>query len=457
MKPRFISAAVLLSLSITVHAATFSTGRPHSTDNDDTCDIALLPAATLLVPWFEVDLTSRFGESTLMTITNVSNQEQVARVTLWTDRGYPVITFNVYLTGYDVQGINLYDVIGLGQIAPSRGTGFEDVGSPEGDFSEDNAAVDEVTCVNLPMQLEPAVQQRMQRAFTLGTLPSTEQNAACSAIGGVHTNAVGYATIDVVRSCTATQPHESRYFTQEILFDNVLTGDYQQLNGSQNFAQGSPMVHIRAIPELASGQANPPEPSPEQLVANLPVTFYGRFQSTASPTRDGRQPLPALFAARWIDGGPGEFRTDLKIWRDVVTGPAAGCEAYARNGAMGVVEVVRFDEEENLNVLGEPICCILPYDTTLPAASRVRIADENVFPQKIAREVGGWVYLNLNDPQRREAAQAWVVSSMRAEGRYSVEADVVALGNGCTPALLEQSEANFDRSYPIGPAPDVNP
>jgi hypothetical protein len=453
MNLRLLSATLVLSLTVAVNAATFTSGRPTSTDNDDTCDIALLPAATLLLPWFEVDLTSRAGDQTLFTITNVGNAEQVARVTLWTDRGFPVITFNVYLTGYDVQSINLYDVVGLGQIAPTRGTGFEDAGSPEGDFSIDNFRVARDTCRNLPMQLHSSLITRMQQAFTKGTTPAIGAIAACNDIGGVHTNAVGYATIDVVNTCAATQPTDSGYFTREIMFENVLTGDYQQVNSSQNFAQGSPMVHIRAIPE--TDQVGPT--LVPQDPTNLPNTFYGRFQSASEPGADARQPLPATFAAHWIHGGDGEFGTDFKIWRDVATGPAAACDTYKQNGEIGVTEIVRFDEEENLTVLPDSICCFLPYDTKLPAASRVSVRDNDFFPAKFANESAGWMYLNLDDPQRAGASQAWVVSSMRAEGRFSVDADVVALGNGCTPALVGQSEVNAAPSYPIGPAPDVNP
>ena len=60
------------------------------------------------------------GPVSLFTITNVSPKDQIAHVTLWTDRAYPVVTFNVFLTGYDVQSINLYDVIVSGRVAPGH-------------------------------------------------------------------------------------------------------------------------------------------------------------------------------------------------------------------------------------------------------------------------------------------------------------------------------------------------
>ena len=111
---------------------TFARGGPSTTNNDDSCDIALLPAATLLLPYFEVDLdaTPGKGETTLLSITNTSPEERIALVTLWTDYSYPVLTFNVYLTGYDVQSLNLHDVIAKGELAPPHGTSPSR--SPEG-------------------------------------------------------------------------------------------------------------------------------------------------------------------------------------------------------------------------------------------------------------------------------------------------------------------------------------
>ena len=92
--PRWIAPFVALALALTAGAAT--------RNNDDSCDIGVVPAATLLLPYFEVDLDNPNGEQTIFTITNVTNVDRIARVTLWTDYVYPVVTFNVQLTGYGV-------------------------------------------------------------------------------------------------------------------------------------------------------------------------------------------------------------------------------------------------------------------------------------------------------------------------------------------------------------------
>src|ERR1043165_8744319 len=105
--------------------ATFSFGvggaaaGPSTTNNDDSCDISTAPAATLLLPYFEVETSTR-GVDTFFTITNTGYLPQIAHVSLWTDWSFPVLDFNIFLTGYDVQSISLYDVIVNGIVAPTN-------------------------------------------------------------------------------------------------------------------------------------------------------------------------------------------------------------------------------------------------------------------------------------------------------------------------------------------------
>jgi hypothetical protein len=65
--------------------------------NDHSCDIAVAPAATLLLPHFEVNLDDPHGVTTIFNVTNVSPEDRIARVTLWTDYAYPALTFNIPL------------------------------------------------------------------------------------------------------------------------------------------------------------------------------------------------------------------------------------------------------------------------------------------------------------------------------------------------------------------------
>src|SRR3954451_14443669 len=72
---------------------------PTTTNNDDSCDIGTAPAAPLLLPYFEVETSNR-GVDTFFTVTNVGDLPQIAHVTVWTDWSYPVLDFNIFLTGY---------------------------------------------------------------------------------------------------------------------------------------------------------------------------------------------------------------------------------------------------------------------------------------------------------------------------------------------------------------------
>ena len=437
-----------------------------STNNDDSCDIATLPAATLLLPYFEVDLDNPQGETTLFTVTNVSPDDQIARVTLWSDYSYPVITFNLYLTGYDVQSINLYDVIERGVIAPGAGTGTHVTN--RGAYSERNRALDLSACAQLPGQLTDAYVIRMQSAFTEGEVPDFGDLTGCNNVGNAHDNAVGYATIDLVRNCSTNNPFSEEYWTEDLAFDNVLIGDHHQVHSANNYAQGSPMVHIRAIPE--GGTLAERRELPRKYDAGFERTFYARYQPALWPKLDGRQPLPSVFAARWIQGGASSFQTELKIWREGSTSRSVTCATHDDN-VLALAEIVRFDEAENaVGDTGRGFVRggvstnrpgYFPTETTLPATTRTSVADASIYPQLTNGAIAGWMYVNLDNDSRTFfgeiefiqpwTSQNWIVSSMRAEGRYSVDMDAAALGNGCSPqAPISETTSGTEI---IGPRP----
>jgi hypothetical protein len=103
------------------------------------CTVDDVPAATLLLPYFEVDLDDENGINTLFSINNASATAVLAHVVLWTDLSVPVLDFNIYLTGYDVQTVNLREVIALGwlPITASDGQDPTDTISNQGMFSQD--------------------------------------------------------------------------------------------------------------------------------------------------------------------------------------------------------------------------------------------------------------------------------------------------------------------------------
>jgi len=447
---------------------------PASTNNDDSCDVNVGPAATLLLPYFEVDISGSTGQTTLFTVTNVTRYPQIAHVTLWTDRGYPLIAFNIFLTGYDVQAVNLADVLIRGSIAPPSGTS---PGATPGTLSAANTSNPNLRspldCSTNPSQIPQTIAAALRTTLTTGVSTAS----ACTEVGGVHANAIGYATIDLVASCTLRSPSDPLYYTTDILFDNVLIGDYQQIGPHPDGAPatgfdagGNPMVHIRAVPEGGGAGSN--------VGTALPYTFYDRYTPVGRRTLDRRQPLPSTYATRYIQGGTNGFQTNLNIWREGFGN--GSCADAKASGAMTVAEVVRFDEHENPFTVSPLFCtCPLPI-AMLPAASATNSASGQ-FPALATTDVGGWFYLNLNNggsttysvtkdlggvpgPSNGRSAlapagstttigprpsQSWVTVTMFGSlgtNRMTAEFDAASLGNGCSPAGFPSAVV------PIGPA-----
>ena len=457
---------------------------PSSINNDDSCDIKVGPAATLLLPYFQVDVAGTTGQTTLFTITNVTRYPQIAHVTLWTDWAYPVLTFNLVLTGYDVQAINLADVLIRGTVAPPGGTTSNTApGVLSAAAGNLRSTLD---CANNPAVLPTSVRNAVLSALTIGVFNPGGGAPACSTVGSLHANAIGYATIDVVANCTNRMPSDPAYYTTDLLFDNVLVGDYQQIGsspagaGTSNAfdAAGNPMVHIRAMPE--GGGAGVAIPT------GLSYTFYDRF--TPSPTRtiDRRQPLPSTFAVRFIQRGASGFATNLTIWREGID--TGKCSTYLNNPYMSFAEIIRFDEHENVFV---HVCS--PYQEPQepcaqwlqPTSLTNSVASSNAspYPPLVGPDVGGWFYLNLNNggsltysvtqadgsvPTNAKTilapvgstttvgprpSQNWVTVTLFGNlggNRMTAELDAAPLGNGCSPAAFLSGD-----NRPIGPAGGV--
>ena len=490
MKTRI--ALALLTVLVTISALA------GVADNDATCDIKVGPAATLLLPYFEVDLEKTGEQTTLFTITNVSRYSQIAHVTLWSDWAYPVLTFNIFLVGYDVQSINLKDILVSGLVASAVGTGPTTVKSPLGALTSPpsgpgyanpnfKAVID---CDALPGVLPQTLVAAVRTALTTGDY--NPGAAACPyKTGGYHANAIGYATIDVVGSCTTRFPSDPQYYTTDLLFDNVLIGDYQQIGphpagtSAASFdAGGNPMVHIRAIPEGGAAGSN--------IATELPYTFYDRYTPDTNRILDRRQPLPSTFAARFIQAGTAAFATNYTVWREGFGKGACGA-SLALNGYLPAAEIVRFDEHDNPDGFLTPCYALCPGPTIpiLAATSSSSTASGN-YPSIHTADVAGWMYLNLNNggstgysitthspvgdvpriitgagststlaPRDSQTvgprpSQNWVTITMFGSlgtKQMVAEFDAASLGNGCTPASV--ITATNGGNGTIGPAGGV--
>ena len=99
----------------------------------EACKVDTPPAATLLLPYFEVDLSRTDGITTMFSIGNATASATLAHVTLWTDLGVPTLNFNVYLTGWDIETLNVRDLFnGVLPRTASDGQDPTDTISPQG-------------------------------------------------------------------------------------------------------------------------------------------------------------------------------------------------------------------------------------------------------------------------------------------------------------------------------------
>ena len=94
-----------------------------STAYANLCATDVVPAATLLFPFVQYDYEGgATGANTMFAITNVSSAAQIVHITVWTDYSIAILDFNLTLTGYDVQTINIRDILREGTL-PSDDTG----------------------------------------------------------------------------------------------------------------------------------------------------------------------------------------------------------------------------------------------------------------------------------------------------------------------------------------------
>jgi hypothetical protein len=412
---------------------------PFTTTHDDSCDIAVAPAATLLLPYFEVS-TSQPREratSTLVTVVNVSGQPRIARVTLWTDWAYPILTFNLTLGAYGVESLDLYDVLTKGTIARNH-----------------NGNCD------APLELPDSLRYEAVRALTSG-LAAYCPNAR---VGGNHTNAIGYATIDLVANCGSASPADASFYKNDLLYDNVLIGDYQEIWTGMGDATGTPLVHVRAVPEGgAVGEA---------VATNLPFTFYDRYtQGQSTRSIDRRQPLPSAFAARYYQAADGETR--FLLWREAIT-YGRGC-AVVINSVVPMAEFIRFDQHENATatyIVQAPITPIAPSVPTTPTTSAQLTTNSVLFPPMTSSgDDSGWMYLNLNNGGSTSysgarpgltaagtagprASQNWVVVRM-ANSRYAHMFDAAPLGNGCSSGVANGTTVGPIGGIPVCPSASI--
>ncbi len=443
------------------------------------CTIDAVPAATLLLPYFEVDLAANPGEGvdTLFSINNASAAPTIAHISVWSDWTQPVLDFDIFLTGYDVQSVSLYSVFVAGNL-PVTGdeqSDADDTISPSGDgsgldgtcdpddgewdcsFDGSNVNVAGVAdCIDIfPFFINPVL-VGARLADIQDKLTGQPIDDACYGADHGDDSARGYITVDNANACSLIFPNDPGYFGNGVDLgvasdNNQLWGDWFIVDPSNNFAQGDNLVAIEAEAGFDGGDSG--------------YTYYGRY-SAFDGSVDNREPLATTWGTRYLNGGAFDV-TSLTVWRDatirdidLLNGYTCGAPGDPAAGPawhpLNETQVVAFNEAESF----EQICDNIVGDGGPPVSPPTVPPEEDppCFPletQNVDLGVGnlaltytfGWMYLNLNvgiddgggifdyDPGTDGTlAASWVIANHSALGTYSVGLPAVQLTSACVDA-----------------------
>jgi hypothetical protein len=398
--------------------------------------VADQPAATLLLPYFEVDLANPAGANTYFSVNNASASATLAHVTIWSTMHVPVFVFDIYLTGYDAQPLNVRDLIN-GQLPRTASTGQDpgDAISHHGVYSQD---INFASCVGvLPPTPVPQATVDHIRASLLGE--ASPITGTCATKGDGTRIARGYITVDATNACTDMTPADAGYFVNGgggyASNRNQLWGDYTYTNhiGGLESGDASPLVHI-----IASAT------DPETSVSGQ-YTFYGRLVNWTAI--DNREPLSTNFMTRFVNS-PTAGRTTLTVWRDAkINQGYFACSGTPSWYPLTQLNLGFFDEQENPELVPDapfppqpPAADLQPFAS---GAQRVQIGG-SLLPTSFT---AGLFFVNLNTtvvgatgPTEDLAyAQAYVGVHLKGVGRYST---------GWVAAMLDSAKTANKSLYP---------
>jgi hypothetical protein len=408
------------------------------------CSNEPVPAATLLLPYFEVDFVAGQGQgiTTFFSINNASAVPTLAHVVLWTDWSVPTLDFDVFLTGFDVQTIDLWQIFENGRVpitADEQNDPLDTISPHDAMPAWDGSIANCGTA--LPLQ-DPAVTgivlDRIQKGHT-GLVTAFDGVCIGEDFGdGIYR---GYVTIDDVLQCNLLFPGDAGYFVDGAGIgaiasnDNQLWGDWWIVVGAGAFAQGDMLVHVEAYGSVATGEW-----------AAGDYTFYARY--VAATAIDNREPLVSSWGTRYVMPGPiFTGGTDLLVWRDSRYPSIAAPLSCAGPPWLQLAqyEVIAFDEEENWTQLCDPSGDVSPppdEEFCFPLETQRITLGPVAFPGTPVNPPYdfGWLYLNLNHDYAGVAitdvdvAQNWVVTVMNGLGVYSVGYQALPFYHACTPA-----------------------
>ena len=371
------------------------------------------PSATLLLPYFEVDPAPNFPATantpgaplnTVLTVGNSDATAILARVTIWTDYGVPTLSFHLYLTGYDIETIDLGQLFD-GVLPRSASVGqdpFDNI-SNKGPLSQD---INFASCAAINNGTRPPSADIVGLRRAHSGLSSSLFGNQCASRN--HNDGIlrGYITIDTMNSCDDTLLPNDAGYEGLLTNQNLLWGSYSITNAPNNYSDSGNLAHIRH----GAGAGDP--------------IFYRRFNGDT--TREG---LGSVWGARYLNGGAFDGGTVLRVWREPRTKPApVACATAAPAFLPGIqVQIVAFDEQENPIIPGAA-----QFAQPFPLVTQQVKANSPSLP---LASPFGWLYLNLNHGASAQASQSYVSVAHSATGRFRVSTGATMLQAGLAQAL----------------------
>jgi hypothetical protein len=270
-----------------------------------TCTIDQRPAATLLVPYFQVSYdadgnlisTGPGARDTIVTIGNASAAPMIAHVNVYNRFSQLVLDFNIALTGFDLQAMRVSDVIG--GILPNTPLDFD--GEPLGDVCQRAGGavypdLDGFLRVSplfpaTPLDNTLATTQYDQVFFSV----AEQLREDCG--GDLDLLAIGYMAIDHANYCNLSDPTLPNYYYNNALGnENNLFGEIVFTSGEGLPTYAMSTVNLEADTVIGQIALNDPFPVPRSTpgtgssLRTRPTTARTAARAIRRPTSRSARP-----------------------------------------------------------------------------------------------------------------------------------------------------------------------
>lgn len=451
-----------------------------STAGAVTCTLDQRPAATLLVPYFQVSYdaagnlisTGAGARDTIVTIGNASSAPMVAHVSVYTRNSEFELDFNIALTGFDVQAMRVSDILG-GNLPSAGSTVGGGVCQHEGGGVYPSGFLRVIPASPATgLDNSRAISDYPVPAFGPGFSGTLIDALRANCNGGTDLLATGYILIDMANYCNLSDPSDPNYWQNNAAgMENNLFGEIIFTSGFGLPTYGLSTVNLEADSNFGFAAES----------STVPVrTFYARYWNNgdnsgisgtntlvspptcpncgsgnpdtdlavSSPWNvgygDQREPLGLRYGARWFDyrdsANADLITSNFQVFRAPYYG--ASCDSVGPT-----VVLTFFDEDENTVTQGG---CVSPCSTitdNFPLESQ----QVNIRAFSHPTAAAGWVSMNFaNLTDGTVFDQAW--ADYTFEGNIALESILVPGTqldpSACNPLGYEDPAV----SYPIVPA-----